>query len=133
MTNDPIPEEFADLDPWELVPAGWEGNGSDPSSGPDAFFNGRAFVGPLLAEWLRTRWPTATGGKQLYAFRNGIYRPAEDFLRHQITEQLEKRWKPRHADEVISHLLQSSEALWSPRRSIGSLCATGSSASQTGP
>lgn len=88
------------------------GSGAAPSFSPTVFFDGSAFVPSRLGEWLRERWPTATGARQLYAFRDGIYRPSEDFLRERIAETLGSQWRARRADETISYLLQTSQALW---------------------
>jgi putative DNA primase/helicase len=76
------------------------------------FFDGHTFVAPRMAEWLRSQWPTATGGRQLYAFRSGAYVLAEDFLRGEITKRLGEQWKARRSDEVIAYLTQSSRPLW---------------------
>ena len=80
-----------------------------------------------LANGLRKNYPTATGGRQLYAFRNGVYRPEEDFLRQQIATRLGSDGGARRADETISHLMQGSPRYGSRHRSIGSRCTTGSS------
>ena len=74
----------------------------------------REDVRPLVSgEPLRELHPTATGGRQLYVFRDGIYRPSEEFLRLKITAWLGSKWKAHHrADETISYLMQSSKALW---------------------
>jgi putative DNA primase/helicase len=76
------------------------------------FFDGATFIPSLLGEHLRRQWPIAVGGRQTYAFRDGAYRPSDDFLRHEITQLLGPAWKMRRADETISYLLQSSAALW---------------------
>jgi putative DNA primase/helicase len=76
------------------------------------FFEGTTFLPPRMAEWLRDRHPTATGGRRLYAFIGGAYAPAEDFLRSRITKLLASQWKTRRADEVIAYLMQSSGPLW---------------------
>jgi putative DNA primase/helicase len=76
------------------------------------FFDGTTFVAPRLAEYLRSRWPTATGGRRLYAFADGSYTPAEDFLRREIVSLLGSQWRTKRADEALSYLQQSSEPLW---------------------
>ena len=76
------------------------------------FFENGTFYPPRLAEWLRDRYPTATGGQQLYVYTNGCYQPGESILRTKITKILAAQWNRRRADEVIAYLLQSSEALW---------------------
>jgi len=80
--------------------------------GRSPFFDGQAFIPSRLGEWIRSRYRTATGGRQLYAFRDGAYQPSEGFLRSLITDTLGDQWRARRADETISYLQQSSYELW---------------------
>ena len=77
-----------------------------------SFFKDKTFIPSRLAEHLAMRWPTAVGGRELYAFRDGMYRPAERFLRGEIIRILSDHWRPRRGDDVISFLLQASPELW---------------------
>lgn len=77
-----------------------------------AFDEEGKFRAPLLAEWLRQQFPTAIGGRRLYAFRDGGYEPAEDFLRHRTGTILAAQWTVRRATEVITYLQHTSPELW---------------------
>jgi len=80
--------------------------------GRSPFFEGQAFIPSRLGEWIRSRHETASGGRRLYAFRDGGYQPSEEFLRSLIISTLGERWRARRADETISYLQQSSPELW---------------------
>ncbi len=90
------------------------GYGSEPEEvlRTGIYFEGKTFIPSRLANGLRRNYPTATGGRQLYIFKDGIYRPSEDFLRREITTRLGSKWRNSRADETIAHLLQGSDALW---------------------
>ena len=77
-----------------------------------SFFDGTTFLSPNMGEHLRDGFPTATGGRVLYAFIDGIYRPADDALRREMIRLLGVRWKPRYADDTVAFLMQSSDRLW---------------------
>lgn len=70
------------------------------------------FNAPKMARKLMALTPTATGGALIHAYRGGSYRPAEEYLRHRLIDELGDEWRRNRADEVLAYIADASPALW---------------------
>lgn len=70
------------------------------------------FIAGDHARDLAAAEPYATGGSQLYVFRDGHYKPGERHLQRQIVEALGDGWNKRRAEEIVAYLRITSPELW---------------------
>lgn len=65
----------------------------------------RIFKPAILGGWLKRHHYLLFGvDRQIYRYRHGVYRPADDWVREQVRENHGQYAKPRHADEVVNWL-----------------------------
>ena len=65
-----------------------------------------------LAEKIAAQEPYATGGAQMYVFRDGFYQPGERHLHQRIVELLGDGWSRRKSEEIVAFLRITSPELW---------------------
>ncbi len=73
------------------------------------------FIASEHAQALAAETPFATGGAQVYVYRDGYYQPGEKLLAQSIVDRLGPDWARRKADEITAYLrIVSPELLESP-------------------
>ena len=65
-----------------------------------------------LAGYLIDAYSYATGGQQLYVFRDGYYRPGERHLQQQIADLLGDGWSKRKAEDITAYMRVTAPELW---------------------
>jgi hypothetical protein len=73
----------------------------------------QSLVPKLAADVIAAETPVAVGGRHLYVYRDGAYRPGgEDDVRARLARMLGEAWKRSMAEEVTTYLHAIAEPLW---------------------